>query len=559
MVMSSPHKGSNISLIGFSGTGKSSVAKKVAELLGWEYVDTDEEVVRLAGRSIPEIFEQDGEKEFRRLEREVLENVCRAAKKRVIATGGGIVVDAENRKLLQDRTVVICLEASPETIHQRLLSEEQESSSPVVRPLLAGDNPLERIRELKRLRQPFYAVADRTVDTERLNTLEVSLEVVNAWRSVLKDHGLPVYRDGGELVCAVITGTARYPIFVGWGIIGELGERMRQVGLSGTAVIIADESVFAIYGTKVCDSLKEAGFAVDTYAVPPGESTKSIEQAIKIYDFLIERRLERKDIVVALGGGMAGDLAGFVAATYLRGLSWVQVPTTLMAMVDASIGGKVAVNHALGKNLIGSFHQPSLVLADLETLTTLPRRELVSGWAEVIKHGLIADADLVQFLEDKVDELLALEPASLHHAVAWSASIKAQVVSEDERETGRRVILNYGHTVGHALEAATGYERFLHGEAVAIGMMVAAGISLRLGLIDIGVVERQRSLLKRFGLPTMCSGVAVSDVVRAMELDKKVRSKAVRWVLLEGAGRVVVRSDVPEEIVMSVLSEVIRN
>ncbi len=531
----------------------------MAELLGWEYVDTDEEVVRLAGSSIPEIFERDGEREFRRLEHEVLQNVCRAARNKVIATGGGAVVDAENRELLQDCSVVICLEASPETIHQRLLAEEKESSSPVVRPLLAGDNPVERIRELKKSRQSFYAVADRTVDTDRLNTLEVSLEVINAWKAVLSDRGLPAYTTESDLACVVATETARYPIFVGWGILGQLGERMRQVGLLGTAVIIADETVFGIYGAKVHNSLQEAGFAVQSYTVPPGEATKNIEQVIKIYDFLVERRLERKDVIVALGGGMAGDLAGFVAATYLRGVPWVQVPTTLMAMVDASIGGKVAVNHPLGKNLIGSFHQPRLVLADLETLTTLPRRELVSGWAEVIKHGLIAEADLVRFLEGRVGEFLALKPSSLRGAVAWSASIKAQIVSEDERETGRRVVLNYGHTVGHALEAATAYERFLHGEAVSIGMMVAAGISLRLGLIDREVVERQRLLLERFGLPIRCCGVAMSDVVRSMELDKKVRSKAIRWVLLDGVGRAVVRSDVPDDVVLSAISEVMGN
>ncbi len=557
--MSSPQSGSNIALIGFSGTGKSSVAAKVAELLGWGYVDTDDEVVRLAGKSIPEIFERDGEREFRRLERKVLQDICRAARNTVIATGGGIVVDAENWKLLRDCGAVICLEASPETIHQRLSAQGAESSSPVVRPLLAGDSPLERIRELKKSRQHLYAAADRTVDTEGLSTLEVSLEVIDAWKSVMVERGLPVYGDGSDLACVVVTETARYPVFVGSGILGQLGVKMRQVGLSGTAVIIADGPVFNLYGMKVCGSLEGSGFAVQWYTVPPGEATKSIDQAVKIYDFLVERRIERQDVIVALGGGMAGDLAGFVAATYLRGIPWVQVPTTLMAMVDASIGGKVAVNHTMGKNLIGSFHQPRLVLADLETLGTLPRRELVSGWAEVVKHGLIAEAGLVQFLEDRAEKLVALEAAALRRAVAWSASIKAQVVSEDEREVGKRVVLNYGHTVGHALEAATGYERFLHGEAVAIGMMVAAGISLRLGLIERETVERQRLLLERFGLPTQCSGVAMSDITGAMELDKKVRSKAIRWVLLEGMGRAVVRSDVPEDVVVDVLGEVIRN
>jgi len=558
--MNSTAIANNIALIGFSGTGKSSVARKVAELLDWKCVDTDDEVVRLAGKSIAEIFARDGEGEFRRLEREVLERACGRAGNKVIATGGGIVIDARNRELLREHSVVVCLEASPEVIHERLLAQGLESSSPAVRPLLAGGNALEKIKELKKVREPLYAaVADRTVVTDRLGTNDVSLEVINAWQSVLRSRGLPGLVDGGELACVVATATARYPIFVGWGVLRDLGRRMKQLGLSGNAVIIGDDSVFAIYGAKVRRSLEEAGFGVKCYTVPPGEVTKSIEEAVRVYDFLVRERVERKDVIIALGGGVVGDLAGFVAATYMRGLSWVQVPTTLMAMVDASIGGKVAVNHPSGKNLIGAFHQPSLVLADLETLTTLPKRELVSGWAEVIKHGMIADVRLLELLEDKADALLAMEPSALHKAVAWSASIKAQVVSEDEKEMGKRTILNYGHTVGHALEAATGYERFFHGEAVSIGMMADAEISVRLGLLSRRVLERQKLLLERFGLPTECSGVDVSDIIRTMELDKKVRNKAIRWVLLENVGKTVVRSDVPEDVVLSALAEVIRN
>lgn len=549
----------NIALIGFSGTGKSAVARKVAELLGWEYLDTDDEIVKLAGKSIPQIFEQDGELEFRRLEHEVLKRLSEALGNRVIATGGGVVIDPRNRDILRQCSVVICLEASPETIYQRLLKDNLESSSPGVRPLLAGGDPLERIKQLKESRQSFYrSIADRTVYTDKLSVTEVSLEVINGWQSVVRGSGKPVYIEGGELASVVVTGTASYPIFVGWGILEGLGRKMKQMGLAGTAVIIGDESVFTLYGAQVKQSLEASGFVVKWCTVPPGESTKNVEQVVKIYDFLVENRIERNDIIVALGGGMVGDLAGFVAATYLRGLSWVQLPTTLMAMVDASIGGKVAVNHPAGKNLIGAFHQPSMVLADVKTLTTLPRRELISGWAEVIKYGMIADAGLLMFLEEKTDRLLSLEESEICGAVARSACIKARVVSEDEKETGRRVILNYGHTVGHALEAATKYERLLHGEAVAIGMMAAAGISARLKLLAEGVVERQRKVLKRYGLPTQCSGVAEADVIRAMELDKKVRSKAIRWVLLEDVGKVVVRSDVPDAIVLSTLREVIK-
>jgi len=310
----------NIALIGFSGTGKSSVARKVAELLDWEYVDTDDEVVRLAGKSIAEIFEREGEGEFRRLEREVLERVCRDARNKVIATGGGIVIDVGNRRLLRDCSVIICLEASPEVIHQRLLAQGLESSSPVVRPLLVGGNALERIKELKEVRQPLYAaVADRTVVTDKLSTNDVSLEVIGAWQSVLHSHGLHGFVGGSDLACVVATTTARYPIFVGWGVLRDLGKRMGQLGLSGTAVIIGDDSVFAIYGAKVRRSLEEAGFEVKCYTVPPGEATKSIEQAVRLYDLLVEQRVERKDVIVAIGGGVVGDLAGFVAATYMRG------------------------------------------------------------------------------------------------------------------------------------------------------------------------------------------------------------------------------------------------
>lgn len=284
--------------------------------------------------------------------------------------------------------------------------------------------------------------------------------------------------------------------------------------------------------------------------------------ATRVYDFLVGRRVERDDIVIALGGGVVGDLAGFVAATFLRGMPWVQVPTSLVAMVDASIGGKVGVDHSEGKNLIGAFYQPHLVLADPEVLATLPQRELISGWAEVIKHGLILDEGLVESLEINARGLRELEPELLTTAIARSAAIKARVVSRDETErAGKRIILNYGHTIAHGLEAATGYRRFLHGEAVAIGMMGAARLSERLGLLPTAAVERQRSLLQEFGLPASLpsrgSGprLSTAGVVRAMELDKKVRGKAIRWVLLEGIGKAVVRGDVPQQDVRAVLGE----
>jgi len=553
------HK-ANIVLTGFSGTGKSLVAEEVAHRLNWSFIDTDREIVRLAGKPIADIFQQDGESRFRELEREVIEGACRQ-KQAVISVGGGAIVDPGNYELLAQGGLIICLEAKLETIYQRLFQDAPYGSEPEVRPLLSDNNPLERIRQLKASRQPYYANVDWTVHTDRLSISQVAEEVIRAW-GLLRRYGRrndtkkSAHNNVDEdIACRVETATQSYPIFVGYGLLDRLGERTRRAGLSGRTIVISDESVFSIYGKKVERSLRDAGFAVDSFVVPPGEATKNVHSAARIYDFLVAHRAERDDVIVALGGGMVGDLAGFVAATFLRGMPWVQVPTSLVAMVDASIGGKVGVNHPQGKNLIGAFYQPGFVLADVQALTTLPRRELTSGWAEVIKYGLIVDKDFFKFLEADADKLTGLEPNAVTQAIARSAAIKAEIVSEDEREKGKRTILNYGHTMAHGLETATQYGRFLHGEAVAIGMMGAAKLSQRLGLLSSDVVKRQQSLLERFGLPIRFSGVDLAEVLRAIELDKKTRGKKIRWVLLEDIGRVLIRSDVPEEDVMGVLQE----
>jgi shikimate kinase/3-dehydroquinate synthase len=544
---------SNIAIIGFSATGKSIIAQKVAERLNWTLVDTDDKIVKLSNKTINEIFKQDGEDKFRQLEGKILRQACHKEK----ATGGGAVIDPENQKLLLETSVVVCLEAKPETIYQRLLHNKLYSANPVVRPLLAGNNPLKRIKQLKAKRQSYYAIADWTVHTDNLTPEEVSQEVIKGWHYANRQHSSAQFA-GADLACMVETETASYPVFVGWGILDKLGEKMKGISLSGTVNIISDETVFFIYGVGVKKTLEKAGFTVNCCVVPPGETSKNIAQAVKIYDFLIERCVERNDVIVALGGGMIGDLAGFVAATFLRGLPWLQVPTSLIAMTDASIGGKVAVDHPQGKNLIGAFYQPRLVLADVKTLTTLPQRELTSGWAEVIKHGLVLDASFLQLLEDKAKDLLKLKPDITAKVIARSAAIKCRIVSEDEKETGKRIILNYGHTIAHGLEAASKYERFLHGEAVSIGMMAAARLSHRLGLLSSDDVERQKALLQKFGLPTDCSDVPLSDVLAAIELDKKVRGKAIRWVLLEDIGKTTIRSDVPVREVLSVLKEVVK-
>jgi 3-dehydroquinate synthase len=564
----------NLIITGFSGTGKSLVAMEVALRLNWDFLDTDDEIVEQTGKPIAEIFRQDGEGKFRELERETIRKACQQ-RQTVIAIGGGAIVDPQNYELLAKTGLIVCLEAKPETIYERLFREAARSPETEVRPLLATDNPLERIRQLKASRQPHYAKADWTIHTDGLSVSEVAEEVIRASRLLHRTDScqLSAFSDK-DVACIVKTAIQSYPIFVGYGLLDKLGDKMKQAALSGTVTIISDENVFSLYGSKVEGILKDAGFAINSFVVPPGEETKSMGYAIKIYDFLVEHRTERDDIIIALGGGMVGDLAGFVAATFLRGMFWVQVPTSLVAMVDASIGGKVGVNHPEGKNLIGAFYQPNLVFADCQTLTTLPQRELTSGWAEVIKHGLILDKEFFEFLENNVNRLQELEPQLLTRAIARSAAIKAQVVSQDEKEReGRRTLLNYGHTIAHGLEAATQYKRLLHGEAVAIGMMGAAKLSQRLGLLPSDAVERQQALLQKFGLPTSLRAEAASPdlsgrgrkrsnlklsiagITRAMELDKKVRGKAIHWVLLQDIGKAVIRSDVPQEDVLTVLKE----
>jgi 3-dehydroquinate synthase len=557
-----------IFLTGFSFSGKSLVSPLVAQALRWRAVDLDDLIEEAAGMPVPQIFAGEGEPGFRRREREALREACRQ-EGIVVATGGGVILAEENRRAMGEGGFVVCLEARPETIWRRLQQPAGRSKSE--RPLLQGGDPLSRIRHLKGLRQPLYALADCAVHTDELSPEQVAAEVVRAWRrysaASSRESDRLAGTGGGQIAraleagtadvaCWVTTETARYPVYVGWGILAQLGERMRAAGLAGTAYVISDSNVDRRYGKGVEKDIRGAGFATDSYVVPAGEMSKNLTIASEIYDWLATRRAERGHAVVALGGGMVGDLAGFVAATYLRGIPVVQVPTSLLAMVDASIGGKVAVNHREGKNLIGAFHQPRLVLADVSALKTLPARELTSGWAEVIKHALIMDGGLLRTLEEDGTRLLKLDPDVTVPVVSRAMALKAQVVSEDERETtGRRTILNYGHTVGHGLEAASGYEALLHGEAVALGMIAAAAIGRRLGVTPPSLADRQNALLERFRLPARVRGIDPEDVLRAIALDKKTSDGSVRWVLLEDVGQPVLRADVPLSLVRQVIEE----
>jgi len=358
-------------------------------------------------------------------------------------------------------------------------------------------------------------------------------------------------------VIVVEAAAGRYEVHCRCGALDDLGVLMRDAGLSGAAFVVTDDRVGPLFGQRALASLRAAAFEPALHAFPAGEASKNLDTVRGVYDWLLDHRAERTSAVVALGGGVVGDLAGFAAATYLRGVPFVQAPTSLLAMVDASIGGKVAVDHPRGKNLIGAFYPPRLVVEDPALLDTLPPRLLGEGFAEVIKHGLIMDPLMLDALEDDAAALLAADPGALAPMVARNAALKAVVVSGDEREGGRRMILNYGHTTGHAIEAVTGYRGILHGEAIAAGMMAAAEIGRRMGITPVAVGERQAALFERYGLPRRLPGIDTDAVMQAMLFDKKVAAKRVRWVLLEDFGAPVVRDDVPEAIVRDVLGELL--
>jgi 3-dehydroquinate synthase len=344
----------------------------------------------------------------------------------------------------------------------------------------------------------------------------------------------------------VALGERSYPIHIGAGLLARTELYLPFLG-GGSAAIVTNEVVAPLYLPKLKQALQ--GARVTEIVVPDGEQAKSWPALERIFDALLAARCGRDTLLVALGGGVVGDLAGFAAAVYQRGMPFLQVPTTLLAQVDSSVGGKTAINHARGKNMIGAFYQPLAVVCDLATLDTLPDRELRAGLAEVIKHGVALDAALVSWLEANLEKLLAREPAALAHAVKRCCELKAQIVAADERETGVRALLNFGHSFGHAIEAATGYGAWLHGEAIAAGMVMAAELSVRLGLLTGEDLKRVRSLLARAGLPVAGPVVAPERLMELMAVDKKAAQGKLRFVLLEGTGHATLRGDVDDRLV----------
>ncbi|WP_017317005.1 3-dehydroquinate synthase [Mastigocladopsis repens] len=340
------------------------------------------------------------------------------------------------------------------------------------------------------------------------------------------------------------------------GGIDQLGEMMSNLKLGKKVLLVSNPTVFKQYGERAVASLEAAGFKVTNCTLPPGERYKTLSSVQKIYDTALENRIERSSTMVALGGGVIGDMTGFAAATWLRGINFVQVPTSLLAMVDAAIGGKTGVNHPQGKNLIGAFHQPRLVLIDQQVLKTLPMREFRAGMAEVIKYGVIWDAQLFAEMEQskRLDQLRYVKAELIESILQRSCQAKADVVGKDEKEAGLRAILNYGHTIGHAVESLTGYRVVNHGEAVAIGMVAAGQIAVKLGMWQKEETERQDALIQKAGLPTQLpSGVDIEAIIEALQVDKKVQAGKVMFILPTQIGVVTITDQVPSDTIRQVL------
>jgi shikimate kinase / 3-dehydroquinate synthase len=521
----------NIILTGFMGTGKTTIGQALAVRLGWTFLDTDLEIERRAGISIPEIFSRHGEKHFRNLERQL----CRELISRqgtVIATGGGMPLDPENRKLLSAAGIVLCLRRSTEEILARIGNNGG-------RPMLEGKNPAERVDSLLREREASYSSFAYQVNA---TGLPVEDSVNRVYEIVQNGEG------SSRFLAVNLPWGGGYTIAVGPGNFDQLGEMLRDRGLTSRIAVVTDFNVAKLYGDQVVSTLESAGFKRFICTIPPGEGSKNLERLSSLYQSFLAGRLDRRGAVVALGGGVIGDLAGYAAATYMRGVALVQCPTTLLAMVDSSVGGKTGVDLPEGKNLVGAFKQPILVAADTQALATLPEKEIRMGMAELIKHAVIGDPELFEALECS-DKASGLDAA----LIARSANVKVRVVEADPFESGPREVLNLGHTVGHAVEKCSEYT-VGHGEAVSVGLVAAARISEKMGLCASTVPERLESLLNRTGLPVRHSADP-DTLVDVMAADKKAVEGRVRFVLIKSIGQVEYGIEVSPDLLRKVLED----
>jgi 3-dehydroquinate synthetase/shikimate kinase len=534
----------DVVLVGLPGSGKSAVGRRIAHRHGGTFVDLDQRIEREAGRSIPEIFTTSGETGFRALERAVVEGLGPAEPglgvDRVVATGGGTVVDPRNRWRLYRGRIPIWLDGRPEVLAQRL------RRSPNVRPLVAGRDPIGALRALGRARERFYAGATW------VNGVAQPGAVVEAVEAVL------AARKGAHTTTLMRADTTLGRIVLGEGIAGSgVAEALEALG-ARRAILVSEPGAWEAAGGPISAAIEAAGLPVEAVLLPRGEDAKTLASVEAAARELARRRVERGEPLVAIGGGALGDSAGFLAAIWLRGVPLVHVPTTLVAQIDSSIGGKTAVDLPEGKNLLGAFHQPATVVIDIALLRSLPERERRAALGEAVKMAALGDELLLGALEQDGEAIIrgdetALESGALAEVVERTAWAKVEIVTADERETvaGGRMRLNLGHSLGHAFEAAGGYRELLHGEAVGYGLRAALRIGGELGVTPPERAARIERLLDRLGLGLGRLPYPIGAVRDALGADKKHAGGRLHWILPTGTG-VEVRSDVPDELVWRV-------
>ena len=524
-------KNNNIFLVGLMGAGKTTIGRLLARRLNMAFIDSDHEIEARTGASIPWIFEIEGEASFRRREADVIRDLS-AQNGIVLATGGGAVLNPASRALLAERGTVVYLRASVGSILQRTSHDKN-------RPLLQTADPRKKLEDLTAQREPLYReIADLVIDTGRPNVQSMVQTIIDqiAALEAARARKASTMNQQACISLDVELGDRSYPIVIGRGLLDDGALIARHITGSGKVAIVTNTTVAPLYLDKVAAPLRALGREVLPIVLPDGEAYKTWESLNLVFDALLANKCDRKTTLVALGGGVIGDLTGFAAASYMRGVPFVQIPTTLLAQVDSSVGGKTGINHPLGKNMIGAFYQPRAVIADTATLDTLPDRELSAGLAEVIKHGAILDAGFFDWIERNIGKLVARDHDALAHAILRSCEIKSDVVKRDEREGGLRAVLNFGHTFGHAIENGLGYGAWLHGEAVGCGMVMAADLSHRMGLVDRATVERIRTLAQAAGLPTVAPDLGTARWIELMEVDKKNEGGAIKFILLKPLG-----------------------
>lgn len=552
----------SIFLVGMMGSGKTTIGKNLARTLHRTFVDLDHEIEARCGVRIPVVFEIEGEEGFRKRESQVLEEMTQMPKI-ILATGGGAVIAQENRENLKQRGVVIYLRASVEDLYRRTARDRN-------RPLLATGDPRATLQRLLTEREPFYeSIADIILDTgsstisavvhdliEQVRQFKLSqplkLKAIQQLPQALRADGphsnshstsrtLPMH------TVEVATPGGHYPIHIAPGQLDRVGE---CIPVDATMVAVVTNAVVdQLYGDRVRQSIQAKGFKTLTITLPDGEAYKDWSTLNTIFDEMLSAQLDRRAVIVALGGGVIGDMAGFAAAVYMRGIRFVQVPTTLLAQVDSSVGGKTAVNHPLGKNMIGAFYQPIAVIIDTDVLATLPDREISAGLAEVVKYGLIMNADFFAWCEQNATALKSRDPILLGEAIRRSCAFKAEVVSADEREAGQRALLNLGHTFGHAIEAGLGYGEWLHGEAVGCGLVMAAALSAKVAGLSEADVARVEKIVADIGCPTRAPSLSgPQEWLTHMQGDKKSQAGTIHFVVMPHIGHALVTTSDLENV-----------